>query len=92
MLLLPYIENAFKYGISYTADSFIDISISVNNEELNCNVTNTDHAAARKGRPSAGMGMADTLKRLQLQYEGKFTLECAAADGLFIVGLHLELR
>lgn len=92
MLFLPYIENAFKYGISYTADSFIDINISVTGAELNCNITNTDHAAARKGRPSARMGMADTLKRLQLQYEGKFTLECTAIDGLYTVVLHIKLE
>lgn len=92
MLLLPYVENAFKYGISYAAESFIDINILVKNEELSCNIINTDHSALKSGRPSAGMGLADTLKRLQLQYEGKFTLKSGAADGLFTVALHLKLR
>jgi len=91
MLLLPYIENAFKYGISYAEDSFIEINIAVKGRELSCNITNTDHSALKSGRPSAGMGLADTLKRLQLQYKGKFILECGARGDVFMVELHLGL-
>ena len=92
MLLLPYIENAFKYGISYAAPSFIDIHVSVTGDILECNILNTDHSANKKSISSAGMGMADTLRRLQLQYEGKFLLEAGAVNGIYAVRLRLELR
>lgn len=90
MLLLPYIENAFKYGISYAAPSFIDIRVSVTGDILECHILNTDHSAGKR-MSSAGMGMADTLKRLQLQYEGKFSLEAGGANGVYAVRLRLEL-
>jgi LytS/YehU family sensor histidine kinase len=73
MLLLPFIENAFKHGISYEHKSEININITVDAHNLTCHITNTFHARNRI-QDATGIGLSNTVKRLQLQYEGKHKL------------------
>ncbi|MCF8449077.1 MAG: histidine kinase [Taibaiella sp.] len=89
MLLLPFIENAFKYGISYEQPSSIDITISKQNQLLECSISNTNHF--RQQYTSTGMGIANTTRRLQLQYEGRYHLEQKKENGIYSVYLRLEL-
>jgi sensor histidine kinase YesM len=91
MLLLPYIENAFKYGISYEHPSEINIDVKVKKQSLECRITNTDHSQLKK-HTSPGMGLAATAKRLELQYENKFRLEQKTVNGIYIVHLNVNLR
>jgi len=91
MLLLPYIENAFKYGISYEHPSEINIEISIAKQILECRITNTDHSLLKK-HISPGIGLADTTKRLQLQYEGKYLLEQKSENGIYSVYLRTDLH
>lgn len=90
MLLLPYIENAFKYGISYAQPSFIEISIAVANGRTECRIANSDHAALRRATPSAGRGLADTAKRLELQYAGCYSLAHGSTGGVYTVKLTIS--
>jgi sensor histidine kinase YesM len=73
MLLLPFIENAFKHGISYEHKSEIIINITVVAHSLTCHITNTFHTR-NTIQDATGIGLSNTVKRLQLQYEGKHKL------------------
>lgn len=73
MLLLPFIENAFKHGVSYEHKSEININITVVANNLTCHITNTFHAR-NTTKNATGIGLSNTTKRLQLQYEGKHKL------------------
>ena len=70
LLFLPFIENAFKHGISYSKPSFIHIDITLEGVEITCRIVNSDHSKRREG----GIGIANSTKRLNLLYPGRYTL------------------
>lgn len=90
MLLLPFIENAFKYGISYDNDSEIKVHISVINALLSMDVINTDYSTILV-KDSTGIGVQNTLRRLNLQYDGKYHLRQKVESGKYFVSLSIHL-
>jgi len=84
MLLLPFIENAFKHGVSYEHKSEININITVAAHNLTCHITNTFHAR-NTTQNATGIGLSNTTKRLQLQYEGKHNLIQRCENNLYEV-------
>ncbi len=90
MLLLPFIENAFKHGVSYEHKSEININITVAAHTLTCHITNTLHK--RSTLPNTtGIGLSNTTKRLELQYEGKHKLIQRCENNLYEVHLTIVL-
>ena len=76
MLLLPFIENAFKHGISAIEPSYIFIGISMTETEFKFEVRNSlfeDLGNQLDADP--GIGIANTRRRLDLLYAGKYTLD-----------------
>lgn len=76
MLLLPFIENAFKHGISAIEPSYIFIGIALTETEFKFEVRNSlfeDLGKQLDGDP--GIGIANTRRRLDLLYAGKYTLD-----------------
>ena len=67
MLLITFVENAFKYGVSSHRDSVISISISADTRKLRFNVRNSvfPESLAKKGD---GVGIVNCRKRLELIY------------------------
>ena len=77
MLLLPFIENCFKHGISSQHTSKILISLTMEDGILHLHTENKIFSA---GKPSleiqeSGIGLANTKRRLSLLYENKHKLE-----------------
>ena len=72
LMLITFIENAFKHGISYQHDSFIDISVTIHDEHLTfcCHNTKADTPNTEKG----GVGLANVKQRLNLLYDHDYTL------------------
>ncbi len=89
-LIFPFVENAFKYGISYELPSSIDIDIQVKNDIMELRISNTDHRF-RTNQPSTGLGIPNVVKRLQLQYEGRYQLEQESENGRYCVHLRVQL-
>lgn len=89
LLLINFIENAFKHGISYSQPSSIDISIVIFEETLTLTVINpiieTDSFAP------GGLGLKNVSRRLELLYAGQHQLDIHRADNQHIVNLKLEL-
>ncbi len=73
MLLMPFVENAFKYGISNSAPSPISISLSVNPASILFVVTNKKFDYLE--RHSSGIGIANVQRRLDLLYPGQHELD-----------------
>jgi sensor histidine kinase YesM len=89
LLLITFIENAFKHGISYTAPSEIKIAIAVTGNELSLTVGN---AITRSSRESAGgVGLINARRRLDVIYPGRHMLDVVENDHLYIVNLKIEL-
>ncbi len=93
MLLIPFVENAFKHGISMIKDPLIDISVSVNNEtgELLFNVVNNISPQENKDEGEIGIGLANVKRRLALLYPEKHHLKIERARNLFNVELQIKL-
>ena len=72
LLLIPFIENAFKHGISHSKKSFVHITISLRSDVLTCHIVNSNHA---KNNASSGVGIQNTTKRLNLLYPDRYTLQ-----------------
>jgi two-component system LytT family sensor kinase len=76
MLFLPFIENAFKHGVSTIQEGHISIWISQKEDSCVLKVTNTVYQTRRASEEeSNGIGLANTTRRLDLLYPGKYNLE-----------------
>lgn len=76
MLFLPFVENAFKHGISSVNPSYIYIDISQIENKVKLEVKNSlFKEKAQHLEDSNGIGIANTKRRLDLLYPGRYTLE-----------------
>ncbi|WP_162880052.1 sensor histidine kinase [Lutibacter oceani] len=91
LLLISFIENAFKYGTDYTGKTNIVIKINVENGNLNLNISNYI-SLKEKNNPNSGIGIQNIKKRLKLLYPDSHTLTIEELDNLFTVELLLKLK
>ena len=83
LLLLPFVENAFKYGISNQEQSPIDILLEKTPATLVFTVQNRKFEQGEKD--STGIGINNVKRRLQLLYPNKHELQIQdKADTYFI--------
>ena len=89
MLLVPFIENAFKYGVSPGQPSTIDLQIIEKNDTLyfTCrnDILQTDVSTIEK----TGTGINNTTKRLEAIYNGAHQLTITEEHRIFNVELIL---
>jgi sensor histidine kinase YesM len=90
LLLIPYIENAFKYGISIDHDCLIDLDISVKEQRLTMQLSNSIQSdkTLEKGN---GIGLENARKRLDLMYNDRYTLAQSQDGDVYKVVLTLQL-
>ncbi len=93
LLFIPFIENAFKHGVSYREPSFIDIQMKVEGSRILFTTKNSIGlgSQAREGNHS-GIGLDNVKKRLNLLFPKSHTLEIDQHSGAFIVELSLDTR
>ncbi|MDO4160062.1 MAG: histidine kinase [Prevotellaceae bacterium] len=89
MLLITFVENAFKHGISYRKSSFIHISIDVEDDNLVFHCANS-RAAEQTGN-SGGIGLVNAEKRLRLIYADRYSLKIDRQENIFDVLLKIPL-
>ena len=94
MIFLPFVENAFKHGVSATQPSHIDIVILQNDSVLDLTVKNSiinDSSVSLD--TNSGIGLVNTRRRLDLLYPGKYKLEIDElnANNEYTVHLILDL-
>jgi two-component sensor histidine kinase len=84
------IENAFKHGISYKNESFINIDLSIGEEQLVLVVKNSK-ADQNQIKEYSGIGIDNTKKRLELLYGDNYNLDIIDNEDLFTVNLSIPL-
>lgn len=92
MMLLPFIENAFKHGVSSFRDGAITIRISQHNNKLRLYVENQIFKDQNTKIEDGGIGLTNTERRLKMTYPAQHTLQYGKTEnGSYIVELELTL-
>jgi two-component system LytT family sensor kinase len=93
LLLLPFVENAFKHGVDIEKGGKISITIKRIGNELRLIVQNplVDNNINDK-EVQSGIGMINTLKRLQLLYQDNYTFTAGPVNENYVVSLVLKLK
>lgn len=95
MLILPFVENSFKHGVSEEISSaWISIDISVFNGQLTLKVDNSKserHHGKENSGYKKGIGMSNVKRRLELLYEDRYDLKVIDTDVSFLIVLKLDL-
>jgi LytS/YehU family sensor histidine kinase len=90
LLLIPFVENAFKYGVNPEESSTITIRIDIRDHELALFVANKKVAPPEPSTDPGGLGIKNTRQRLQMLYPGQHTLEIKDDNKDFTVSLILK--
>jgi LytS/YehU family sensor histidine kinase len=90
-LLLPFLENAFKHGISETRfESFIHISLTLTDYLLNFEIENSKETCADE-KHVANIGLMNVKRRLELTYSD-YNLNVQNKSDAFKVNLSVNLN
>jgi sensor histidine kinase YesM len=93
LLFIPFIENAFKHGISYREKSFIDIGMEVGKEWITFMSRNSIvRPMEETGTERSGIGLDNVTKRLNLLYPGKHELTIDRENAIFYVLLKIKMN
>jgi two-component sensor histidine kinase len=89
LMLISFVENAFKHGVSYRHDSFIEVSATLSSDQMHftCRNSKADHPNEEKG----GVGLSNVKKRLDLLYDNRYTLDISDGASTYNVELILPL-
>lgn len=91
LLLISFIENAFKHGIDAIQPSSIKIELTITNDLLHYTVINSSFPQKEKATDS-GIGLENLKKRLELVYPSKFDLITEEKDKLYTAKLILNFK
>ena len=94
MLLIPFVENAFKHGTGLIPDAQINIDLTVQNHQLNFSVQNryVNGETFEVKDKTSGIGLNNVKRRLNLLYSNNHTLKIDKTDGWFTILLQLNLH
>lgn len=89
LIMMTFVENVFKYGISKRESSTISISIEIKGRSIRFLCRNRIFDGTSIPR-EGGVGIANTRQRLQFLYAGRHDLKITTDDGFYTVSLTLE--
>jgi two-component system, LytTR family, sensor kinase len=92
MLLIPFVENAFKHGISVREKSWIVIKLNCTDAVIHFEVRNSLHVQNRSDTETdkSGIGLINVRERLQLIYPGKYELQVTEHTKEFSIKLTIQ--
>ncbi|MBD3628279.1 histidine kinase [Cyclobacterium sp.] len=93
MLLIPFVENAFKHGISTKNKSWIRINLRCLTGSVHLDVVNSIHPPKAQKDPSdeSGIGLDNVHKRLQALYPNTHKLNIIANDTEYFVHFSVQI-
>jgi sensor histidine kinase YesM len=93
MLLIPFVENAFKHGTGLITQPQIDIELKAKGKDLQFTVKNkyNDGTEEIKDKTS-GIGLTNVQRRLDLLYDRQHSLLISKKEDWFIVSLQIHLN
>ena len=92
LMLIIFVENAFKHGISYREESFIDIKLRVENKRLLFSCCNSKPTQVQRTNEKGGMGLQNVRQRLELLYDDDYTLDISDCEKTYEVKLYIPMQ
>lgn len=91
LVLIPFIENAFKHGVNAEENASITITLHITDSHLNLVVTNNKVQIHRAAEEASGLGIENTRNRLAALYPAQHKLTIHDTPGNFSVSLTITL-
>lgn len=91
LVLIPFIENAFKHGVNPEETSQIDIQISVSDINLYLHVFNLKVPHNMQTQLKTGFGLENGRSQLKLLYPNKHSLKIENKNLSFTVSIKINL-
>ena len=93
MLLIPFVENAFKHGVGMIRQPVIKIEIELKGNRLIFNVLNKFNTVSEEEKDfDSGIGLKNVRRRLELVYGSNHTLKAEAEGDVFVVNLTIDFK
>lgn len=91
LLLVIFIENAFKHGISYRTKSFVEISLQPHADRLLFSCRNSRPEIKHDENMKGGVGLSNVRRRLDLLFPNDYTLDIKEEEDTYTVKLEIPL-
>ena len=91
MLLIPFIENAFKHG-SNSKHFKVEVNLSLNDGILQFFTTNTINPNKIKTKGVGGIGLKNVKRRLELTYSNRYDLNIQNDGKIYAANLKIQLK
>jgi two-component system LytT family sensor kinase len=90
MLLIPFVENAFKHGVGMIKNPIVKVTLEASSYGINFKVLNKFNPTQNDGKDaSSGIGLQNVRRRLDLLYKDLYALKTYTEDDWFIADLKL---
>ena len=89
LMLITFIENAFKHGVSYQHASFIEVKAEVQGDTLHFSCRNSK--AEKSNEEKGGVGLVNVKQRLKLLYDNDYSLKIQDDSDVYSVQLTIPL-
>ena len=80
MVFISLVENAFKHGVSPSEPSFIHIQIESADNQIVCDIQNSNHPKTANAHSGHGIGLQQVQRRLDLSYPDHYQWEHGSTD------------
>jgi len=92
MLLIPFVENAFKHGTGIVQNPVIEIDLKAENGKLYFIVKNRFIDTETIKDKTSGIGLVNVKRRLELLYGDRHYLSINKTGDWFIVSLQISFK
>src|SRR5690606_737143 len=90
LLLLPFLENAFKHSMSDEIERpWLSVDLTIKSDSLRCKIVNSKNELVKYSQ--SGNGIANVKKRLEFLYPGKHELKLNDEGNFFVASLSVKL-
>ena len=91
LLFVPFVENAFKHGVSHRDRSFIHLRMTIDNDQINFVSENSIGKSSQPGdMQHSGIGLENVRKRLHLLFPDTHDLTIEQNETIFRVDLSIK--
>ena len=92
LMLITFVENAFKHGISYQHESFVDIDVDIDSVSDRLHFSCRNSKAEKPNQEKGGVGLTNVKQRLKLLYDNNFTLTIHDEPDIYSVELTIPVE